>query len=470
MVVQGKVYTREQLAVFDLLDQPVWVFDVDKKAMWWANSKAVELWNAASVDELIARDFASDMSETSAARLRDYLRQFREGNKIKDQWTFYPNGQGPVTVMTTASGIAIDEGGRLCMLVEGVSKNLMEAAAEATLNPASVDDAVVERCKKRRRTDNLLFDVFPRHVAHALREGRKVEPEAREEVTVFFADIVGFTTISASLSPIKVSDMLDRLYTQFDALSRKHGVFKVETIGDSYMAVTNLITDQPDHCQRMAAFAQASIETANATLIDPDQPQLGHVHMRIGLHAGPVVANVIGSRNPRYCLFGDTVNTASRMESSSQKNMIQCSDTVAQLLLQQTPLDNTTVRLEPRGKIDIKGKGIMEPYWIKVTVPSSFLAPVPNNCKRSRRRSSLALAHAPVRTEDFEAETPPSSCKSSKRRGSITNAVLDGIEDQEQLDDTNNAITNALRESIETDNQLQKHKPLEHESDAALVA
>merc|ERR1712232_488348 len=106
-----------------------------------------------------------------------------------------------------------------------------------------------------RKDRRVIHEVFPPKIAQSLREGRKVEPESREIVTIFFSDVVGFTEISSKLSPLKISDMLDRLYSKFDELSRKHDVFKVETIGDAYMAVTNLVEDQPDdHVLRIANF------------------------------------------------------------------------------------------------------------------------------------------------------------------------------------------------------------------------
>lgn len=214
--------------------------------------------------------------------------------------------------------------------------------------------------KEKELTDTLLFEVFPRHIAIALRDGKKVEPETRQIVTIFFSDIVGFTKISSSLSAIKVSYMLDRLYSKFDALSLKHDVFKVETIGDAYMAATNLVKDQAEHTSQIAHFSIDALKAANSTLIDLDNPEMGSVNIRVGFHSGPVVANVVGSRNPRYCLFGDTVNTASRMESNSEKNRIHCSDRAAVLLRSQNPGMN----ILSRGKIVVKGKGEMETYWI----------------------------------------------------------------------------------------------------------
>jgi len=214
--------------------------------------------------------------------------------------------------------------------------------------------------QEKKRTDKLLFEVFPRHIAEALRDGRKIEAETRSIVTIFFSDIVGFTNISSTLEPIKISLMLDRLYHSFDQISRKYDVFKVETIGDAYMAVTNLVNDQPDHAKRIAAFSVDAMKAANETLIDLDDPERGCVNIRVGFHSGPVVANVVGSRNPRYCLFGDTVNTASRMESNSIENRIHCSQRAAKLLREQNP----DIPLSSRGVITVKGKGEMHTYWV----------------------------------------------------------------------------------------------------------
>ncbi|EKX54200.1 hypothetical protein GUITHDRAFT_52241, partial [Guillardia theta CCMP2712] len=174
---------------------------------------------------------------------------------------------------------------------------------------------------------SLLYDVLPRHIADALKDGKPIEPERREVVTIFFSDIVNFTTISSKLEPWKVSKFLDRLYSNFDSFAQAHGVFKLETIGDAYMAVTNLLEDQvEDHAVRIARFALDAIECASTTLQDEDAPELGTLKIRVGIHSGPVVANVIGKQRPKYTLFGDAVNTASRMESTSIPGKIQCTE------------------------------------------------------------------------------------------------------------------------------------------------
>jgi len=215
--------------------------------------------------------------------------------------------------------------------------------------------------RKDVKSEELLYEVFPKHIADALRDGRRVEPESKECVTIFFSDIVGFTTISTTMEALKVSNMLDRLYQRFDELSRRHDVHKIDTIGDAFMAVTNLVKDQPDdHVKRIAEFSIDAMEAAEETEIDLEDPSKGTVRIRVGFHSGPCVADVIGTRSPKYTIFGDTVNTSSRMESNSLPGRIQCSDESAALLKLQAP----EMPILKRGTIRVKGKGEMRTYWV----------------------------------------------------------------------------------------------------------
>ncbi len=250
-----------------------------------------------------------------------------------------------------------------------------------------------------KRKPTSIYDVFPKHIADALNAGKKVEAESHEIVTVVFSDIVGFTSISHQFTPLQVSTMLDRLYQAFDQLAGTHNIFKVETIGDAYMGVTNLDGSEYDtHVKQAAEYAQDAIRAASQILIDEEDLSKGYVQIRVGLHSGPVVSNVIGSLNPRYGLFGDTVNTASRMESNSMPGKIHCSHASAQLLQAQAP----DIPLTLRGMIKIKGKGRMKTFWVGeddlINMPPSTLL-VPQYMDPLSERTEDDLIHDEIHAD-----------------------------------------------------------------------
>ncbi|CAJ1965359.1 unnamed protein product [Cylindrotheca closterium] len=231
------------------------------------------------------------------------------------------------------------------------------------IDPAAADTSTLANSKTTKRVDSGVgfHDSFPSHIAEALQDGRKTEPEHRDCVTIFFSDIVDFDKIASEFASHKVVDLLDRLHSKLDALAKDHDVFEVETIGDTFMAVTNLVKDQHTfHAKRIADFSIAAIAAAKTTLIDKDDERKGFVSIRCGFHSGPVVADVVGIKSPRYCLLGDTVNMARMMESKSLANRIQCSVASVKLLKQQYP----SLKLLSRGMIPIKGKGVMDTYWV----------------------------------------------------------------------------------------------------------
>uniref|UniRef100_A0A672Q3J3 Guanylate cyclase n=1 Tax=Sinocyclocheilus grahami TaxID=75366 RepID=A0A672Q3J3_SINGR len=210
---------------------------------------------------------------------------------------------------------------------------------------------------------NILFlsvtGMLPKAVADDLRQGRTAEAQSYSNATVYFSDIVGFTQLSGSSTPHQVVDFLNKLYTTFDDIIDNYDVYKVETIGDAYMVVSGVPKENGiNHAGEIASMAQDLISVCNTFKI-PHKPTT-QLKIRAGIHSGPVVAGVVGTKMPRYCLFGDTVNTASRMESTSEALKIQCSGSTADLL---HTLGGYVLMC--RGSLNVKGKGEMTTWWLE---------------------------------------------------------------------------------------------------------
>ncbi|KAM8741646.1 retinal guanylyl cyclase 1 [Acanthopagrus schlegelii] len=228
---------------------------------------------------------------------------------------------------------------------------------------SNLEDLIRERTEEleveRQKTDKLLAQMLPKSVAQALKTGKPVKPEHFSEVTLYFSDIVGFTTISALSEPIEVVDLLNDLYTLFDAIIGLHDVYKVETIGDAYMVASGVPNRNGN--RHAAEMANMSLDILHCigTFKMRHMPDL-KVRIRIGLHSGPVVAGVVGLTMPRYCLFGDTVNTASRMESTGLPYRIHVNQSTVDVLnsLKQG------YKIQVRGLTELKGKGIENTYWL----------------------------------------------------------------------------------------------------------
>ncbi|XP_050412294.2 uncharacterized protein LOC126827125 [Patella vulgata] len=222
----------------------------------------------------------------------------------------------------------------------------------------SLADQTKQLSKERQRTESLLYQMLPRPVADQLKSNKSVDAETYEEVTIFFSDIVGFTSISAACSPMEVVGLLNTLYLCFDTRLELYDVYKVETIGDAYMVASGV--PNRNGRRHVSEVATMSLDLAHHVthLEIPHLPDT-LLRLRAGVHTGPVVAGVVGSKMPRYCLFGDSVNTASRMESTGQADRIQLS-WITQAILQQIG----GFRTIKRGVVEVKGKGHMETYWL----------------------------------------------------------------------------------------------------------
>ncbi|KAG2443734.1 hypothetical protein HXX76_002080 [Chlamydomonas incerta] len=177
-------------------------------------------------------------------------------------------------------------------------------------------------------------------------------------VSVLFADIVGYTTLARSLDPEQVMAMLHHLFSRYDEMLGSLAVYKVETIGDAYMAATGLLQETPSHASDMVAFGVGMIRAA-ACVRDPTTGQ--PLRIRVGINSGPVCSGIVGSCRARYCLFGDTVNTASRMESTGVPGTIQITEDTYMAL---TEADR--VHWSSRGEVEVKGKGLMKTYILNI--------------------------------------------------------------------------------------------------------
>ncbi|XP_037329926.2 atrial natriuretic peptide receptor 1 isoform X2 [Pungitius pungitius] len=185
----------------------------------------------------------------------------------------------------------------------------------------NLEELVEERTEayheEKRKAEALLYQILPHSVAEQLKRGETVQAEAFDSVTIYFSDIIGFTALSAESTPLQVVTLLNDLYTCFDAVIDNFDVYKVETIGDAYMVVSGLpVRNGKLHGREVARMSLALLDRVKSFRIRHRANQ--QLRLRIGIHSGPVCAGVVGLKMPRYCLFGDTVNTASRMESNGE--------------------------------------------------------------------------------------------------------------------------------------------------------
>jgi guanylate cyclase len=204
------------------------------------------------------------------------------------------------------------------------------------------------------RSESLLLNVLPGPVADRLKRSEGVIADGFDAVTVLFADIVGFTPLSASLTPNEVVTLLNGLFTAFDRLVDACGLEKIKTIGDAYMVAAGVPVPRPDHAEAIADLALSMTVEVARLRQEIDAP----LDVRIGIDSGPVVAGVIGKRKFIYDLWGDTVNTASRMESHGLPGEVHLTERAAAAIRQ-------THRLRDRGIIEVKGKGPMRTYFLE---------------------------------------------------------------------------------------------------------
>ena len=207
--------------------------------------------------------------------------------------------------------------------------------------------------REKARSETLLLNILPLSIVNRMRNGEMVIADSIAEATILFCDLVDFTTLSAELTAGRIIDFLSKIFSAFDNLAAEHGVEKIKTIGDAYMVAAGIPEAQSDHADRIAALAPRMLETVSAVAKAAELK----VQARIGIHTGPITAGVIGTHKFVYDVWGDTVNTASRMESHSLPGRIQISAATQAAL-------GDRFKFERRGVIEIRGKGMMETYFL----------------------------------------------------------------------------------------------------------
>lgn len=232
-----------------------------------------------------------------------------------------------------------------------VALKLVGLLTESTLQKLAETEAALR--VEKQKSEQLLLNILPHRIAEELKRKPDVIAEQFTEATILFADIVGFTPLSSSMSAIELVNFLNKIFSAFDQLADKHGLEKIKTIGDAYMAVGGIPVPRDDHAEAAAQMAlgmQRVIGELNAILGQNFQ-------IRIGINTGSGVAGVIGVKKFIYDLWGDAVNVASRMESSGIPGKIQVTPSTYERLRHR-------YHLEERGIVNVKGKGDMHTYWL----------------------------------------------------------------------------------------------------------
>ncbi|MCA1493435.1 response regulator [Ensifer sp. NBAIM29] len=206
---------------------------------------------------------------------------------------------------------------------------------------------------EKSRADALIRAILPDQIVSRLHGGEEIIADRFDEVSILFADIVGFTPIAARLAPSDLVRRLDGMFSQFDLLTQEHRVEKIKTIGDAYMAACGIPEPSADHADRIVALGKSMLESLETMAPDGDR-----FRIRIGIHSGPVVAGLIGRLRFVYDVWGETVNVASRLESQGVADHIQISEATRQAL-------RGSWRLEPRSALNLKGVGAIETYLVR---------------------------------------------------------------------------------------------------------
>jgi adenylate cyclase len=247
-----------------------------------------------------------------------------------------------------------DEVGELAKAIDSMAIKLEMALADAKDRTLLAETQSKELEIQGAHSEKLLNNILPVLIVDRLKKGESSIAETFPEVTVLFADIVGFTEMSTQLGPRQLVSMLNDVFGRFDELAQEFNLEKIKTIGDCYMVVGGVPDRSPTHCQQVARFALAALKSIDDYSIESGQK----LRIRIGMHTGTVVAGIVGKQKYSYDLWGDVVNTASRMEGASLPNHIHVTESVHLRLADD-------FIFESRGMVELKGKGSFNTYFLK---------------------------------------------------------------------------------------------------------
>ncbi|MCU0515295.1 MAG: PAS domain S-box protein [Oscillatoria sp. Prado101] len=333
---------EEQESIFEAQLDIIFVFDLNLRLVKW--NKQMELVTGLSPAQLKGRSgldfFAEEDRENIAQKTRQALSHPGESSQWAEAKLI---AKGGVLLDYQFTGVPLRDHKGNAIGFTGAGRDITESKRAAEILRA-----------ERERSEQLLLNILPEPIADRLKRNPGSIADSFEEVTVLFADIVGFTELSASISATELVELLNQIFSGFDRLAEKHGLEKIKTIGDAYMVVGGLPVHRHDHAQAVADMAldmQREIASFSAATGC-------NVSIRTGINSGPVVAGVIGLKKFIYDLWGDAVNTASRMESHGIPGTIQLTAATYELLR-----DKYTC--EERGVIHVKGKGEMLTYLLK---------------------------------------------------------------------------------------------------------
>jgi adenylate cyclase len=249
---------------------------------------------------------------------------------------------------------------RTLIIYTSIGILLLAGGLLARLRHINKSKSIIE--KEKKRSDELLLNILPSEIAQELKDNGKVGSKRIESVTVIFTDFKGFTAMSELVGPKELVEDLDTCFSEFDRIMEKYGIEKIKTIGDAYMAAGGLPLPDEQHAENVikAAFEMRDfVEAGKAQKIKDSLP---FFEIRIGVHTGPVIAGIVGVKKFQYDIWGDTVNTASRMESSGAVGMVNISQRTYELLK-----ENPDFSFDSRGKVAAKGKGELDMYFVSET-------------------------------------------------------------------------------------------------------